>query len=337
MSAALRIFSAGPGATVQDAGRTGYLRFGVTPAGPMDQLAFATANLAAGAAPGTAAIEIGTGGMDLSVADAVVTVGVAGAGFLVALDGRSMPEAARLRLEPGKRLSIAAGASGGWGYLAVPGGFDLPAALGSLSTHSRSGLGGLHGRMLGAGDLLPLRQPFLAGDPATGELLAPWLDRAGRTVRVMLGPQADYFDAAATEAFLSADWTLSARSDRMAYMLEGPTLGHAKGFNIVSDGIAIGAVQVPGDGRPLVLMADRQPTGGYPKIATVIGPDLARLANLRPGEKFRFAAVGWDEAVAARRMEAEALLRPPVFEPLLRTEFSAEFMLTNNLADGVAA
>jgi biotin-dependent carboxylase-like uncharacterized protein len=337
VTAVLRILSAGPGATLQDAGRTGFLRFGVTEAGPMDQLAFATANLAAGAEPGTAAIEIGTGGMDLAVADAVVTVGVAGGGFLVTLDGGSMPEAARLRLEPGQRLSIAPGAHGGWCYLAVPGGFDLAPALGSLSTHSRSGLGGLHGRMLAGGDLLPLRQPFLAGDPATGELLAPWLDRPGKTVRVMLGPQDDYFDAAAIETFLGTDWTLSARSDRMAYMLEGPTLSHSKGFNIVSDGIAIGAVQVPGDGRPLVLMADRQPTGGYPKIATVIGPDLARLANLRPGEAFRFAAVSWDEAVAVRRTEAEALADPPVFEPLVRTDFSAEFLLAQNLADGVAA
>ncbi len=336
MTAGLRILSAGPGATLQDAGRTGFLRFGVTEAGPMDQLAFATANLAAGAAPGTAAIEIGTGGMDLGVAGAVVTVGVAGEGFFVTLDGKAVPETARLRLQPGQRLSIGPGASGGWCYLAVPGGFDLAPALGSLSTHSRSGLGGLFGRMLAGGDLLPLRQPFLAGDPATGELVAPWLDRPGETIRVMLGPQDDYFDAAAIETFLSTEWSLSARSDRMAYLLEGTTLNHSKGFNIVSDGIALGAVQVPGDGRPFVLMADRQPTGGYPKIATVIGPDLARLANLRPGETFRFAAVEWEEAVAARRAEAEALARPPVFAPLLRTELPAELLLAQNLVDGIA-
>jgi allophanate hydrolase subunit 2 len=122
----------------------------------------------------------------------------------------------------------------------------------------------------------------------------------------------------------------------MAYLLEGEPLSCAKSFNIISDGIAMGAVQVPGDGRPIVLMADRQPTGGYPKIATVIGADLGALAQLRPGAQFNFAAVSVPEAVEARRAQHEALRRPPVFRPVLRTDLPSEFLLSQNLIGGVA-
>jgi allophanate hydrolase subunit 2 len=122
----------------------------------------------------------------------------------------------------------------------------------------------------------------------------------------------------------------------MGYLLEGPQLTHVKGFNIVSDGIAIGGIQVPGEGRPIVLMADRQPTGGYPKIANVIGPDIGRLAQLRPGDRFRFQAVSVDEAVVVRRQEADALATRLALEPLVRADFPSEFLLGLNLIDGVA-
>ena len=123
----------------------------------------------------------------------------------------------------------------------------------------------------------------------------------------------------------------------MAFFIDGPTLTHARGYNILSDGIAMGAIQVPGNGRPIVLMADRQSTGGYPKIATVIGPDLGRLAQARAGTSLRFEIVTVEQAVAARRAEAEALARGIAIEPLVRTEFSSEFLLGLNLIDGVVA
>ena len=336
MSAALRVIAAGPGVTLQDHGRDGYLRFGVTVAGPMDPAAFATANLAVGAPLGAAAIEVSLGGLALAAEGTALSLAIAGGTFRLALDGRALPSAVVLRLEPGATLAIRPGPAGAWCYVAIGGRFDVPPMLGSISTHTRSGIGGLSGRALAVGDLLPVVQADAVDGPE-GAIEAPWLDRRGDTVRVVLGPQDDYFAADQIAAFLAGPWTVSIRSDRMAYLLDGPALGHAKGFNIVSDGIAMGAVQVPGDGRPVVLMADRQPTGGYPKIANVIGADLGRLAQLRPGAQLRFAAVSIAQAVAARRAEAAALARPIAIVPQRRSDLSSELLLDLNLVSGVTS
>jgi 5-oxoprolinase (ATP-hydrolysing) subunit C len=336
MNVALRVLSAGPGATIQDGGRHGYLRFGVTVAGPMDPLAHATANLAVGADRDAAAIEVPVGGIELAAEGGALSLAAAGGSFRIALDDRALPPAALARLEPGARLSIRPGAAGAWCYVAVAGRIDLPAVLGSLATHTRSQIGGMAGRTLIAGDTLPIATAR-ALEPATASILAPWLDRPSDLIRVVLGPQQDYFADDQIDAFLTGPWTLSAHSDRMAYTLEGPRIAHAKGFNIVSDGIVMGAIQVLGEGRPIVLMADRQPTGGYPKIATVIGSDIGRLAQLRPGARFSFAAVSLAKAVEARRAESAALAAPIALEPLRRTHFPSEFLLARNLVGGVTA
>ena len=336
MTVALRILAAGPGVTLQDGGRHGYLRFGVTAAGPMDPLAFATANKAAGAPLGAAAIEVSLGGVELSVKGGSVSLAIAGGTFKVSLDGRDVPMPCLARLAPESRLSIRPGPEGAWCYVAPAGRIDVPPVLGSVSTHTRSGIGGINGRALAAGDVLPIVAPR-AFDDVVATIAAPWLVRPGADIRVLLGPQDDYFSAGEIAAFLDGPWTLSGRSDRMAYALEGPKLTHAKGFNIVSDGIAFGAIQVPGAGAPIVLMADRQPTGGYPKIANVIGADLGRLAQLRPGARFRFRSVNVEEAVAARRAEAAALAAPFTIEPLVRADLPSEFLLGLNLVGGVTA
>jgi len=332
--AIVRVLSAGPGATLQDGGRHGYLRFGVTAAGPMDPLAHATANLAVGNPADATAIEVSVGGIELTTERASLNVAIAGGEFALSLDGRALPPAVALSLEEGAVLKIRAGRSGSWCYLAVAGQLDLPKVLGSHATHTRTGFGGVNGRAINAGDRLgfELSRP---SRPSIGVIAAPWLDRPVAAIRVVLGPQHDYFAEDQIAAFLAGPWTVSAKVDRMAYYLDGPRLTHARGYNIVSDGIAMGAIQVPGDGRPIVLMADRQSTGGYPKIATIIGPDLGRLAQARPGTVFRFAAVSIDEAVAARRAEAALLARGVVVEPLTRTHLSSEFLLGLNLIDGV--
>jgi allophanate hydrolase subunit 2 len=165
-------------------------------------------------------------------------------------------------------------------------------------------------------------------------LIAPWLARENAALRLLLGPQDDYFTRSAIDALLCANWRLSPRSDRMAYRLDGPRLEHAKGHDIVSDGVTFGAIQVPGDGAPLVLMADRQPTGGYPKIAHVIGADLGALAQTRPGESLRFRQVSWEEAVAARRAWREAIAAGP---RLARGELSSEALLSANLIGGAVS
>jgi biotin-dependent carboxylase-like uncharacterized protein len=325
----LHVLSAGPGVTVQDGGRHGSLRFGVTVAGPMDPIAFALANRMVGNPAGAGAIEISLGGFEATAEDGVLDVAVVAPGFDVRLDGAVLPDACVVRLEPGARLAIRPGPAGAWACLAPAGRLDLAPVLGSLSTHTRSGLGGLDGRALRSGDRIGVADPreTIAG---TMRLLDPPTPDEG-DIRVVLGPQADHFAPDQIAAFLERDWTVSPRSDRMAYALDGEPLTHARGHDIVSDGVAHGAVQVPGSGLPFVLMADRQPTGGYPKIATVIGADLGRMAQRRPGARVRFRAVTIEEAVAARRRIAEAAARRPAMEPLVRGTFTSEFLLSRNL------
>lgn len=331
----LTIDAAGPGVTLQDGGRHGYLRYGITAAGPMDPLMHATANRAAGNALDATAIEISTGGITVSAMDGSLGLALVSGGFRAAMDGEALPPAVVLTLEPGRSLSVRAGGAGAWGYLAVCGCFDVAPVLGSTATHTRSGLGGLKGRGLAAGDRLGVTDAR-AGSDSPQRLLAPWLDRDPKTIRVVLGPQDDFFDAAQIAAFLAGPWTVSPRGDRMACFLDGTPLKHAKGHDIVSDGVAMGAIQVPGNGLPIVLMADRQSTGGYPKIATVIGPDLGRLAQMQGGATLSFRAVTIADAVAARRAETEALRAPVPSEPVIRTDFPSAFLLGLNLVDGVA-
>ncbi|MET3484621.1 biotin-dependent carboxyltransferase family protein [Methylobacterium sp. 1973] len=331
---ALVIESAGPGVTLQDGGRHGYLRYGITAAGPMDPLMHAAANRAASNALDATAVEISTGGVTVSAEDEPVGIVLLAPGFRVALDGVPLPDTVALTLEPGQRLVVRAGDAGAWGYLAVAGRLDVAPVLGSAATHTRSGLGGLDGRGLAAGDRLPVAEGRTL-DGAPQRLVAPWLDRDGRVIRVVLGPQDDYFAPDQIEAFLAGPWTVSPRGDRMACFVDGTPLKHAKGHDIVSDGVAMGAIQVPGNGLPIILMADRQSTGGYPKIATVIGPDLGRLAQVRGGARLSFRRVSVEEAVAARRAERDLLREAVSREPVIRTDFASDFLLGLNLVGGV--
>jgi biotin-dependent carboxylase-like uncharacterized protein len=334
MNAALTIVAAGPSVTLQDAGRHGYLRYGVTAAGPMDAQAMATANLAVGRPAGATAIEVSLGGIEVSAEGAALPIAIAGGSFDVSLDGQRLPSAVRLALAPGARLRIRAGSDGAWCYLAVGGMIDAPPTLGSNATHTRSALGGIDGRALKAGDVLGVRDVG-ACDAGAAALVAPWLDKSDEPIRVILGPQDDYFSTAQIETLGRERWTVSNRSDRMAYFLDGASITPENGLNIVSDGIVMGAIQVLGDGRPMVLMADRQVTGGYPKIATVIGPDLGRLAQLRPGASLRFAVTTIEEAVKAR-CAGRATLETPIEAVPLRKDPSAELLLGANLISGVS-
>lgn len=336
MNSALRIQSAGFGVTIQDGGRSGFLRFGVTAAGPMDPLAHAMANRAVAAAPDAAAIEIPFGGLEVVAEYGPATVALAGGRFDIRIDGAPLPAAVVARLAAGSTLSVRGGKVGMWCYLALAGTMEVPPVMGSTATHTRSGIGGMAGRGLAPGDLIPLT--LSGADVAEGEILAPHLDDNGRSpVRVMVGPQADHFSPRERERFLCQTWTISGRSDRMGYRLDGKPLRYARSFNIVSDGIAMGSVQVPGDGLPIVLMADRQPTGGYPKIATVISADLGVLAQRRPGSEVRFVEVSHEEAVAALRVHRAAIGAAPIIMPIVRTDFTSEFLLGVNLVGGVVS
>jgi len=210
-----------------------------------------------------------------------------------------------VRMEPGETLTLGRVETGTTAVLAVAGGIDTPPALASRSTYARARLGGLDGRALAPGDRLPLGP---APDAPALALPRPPAEADG-PIRLVLGPQDDHFTAAALDTLLTAPFTATDEADRMGLRLAGPRLVHRDPLlaQIVSDGIAPGAVQVPGNGAPIVLLADAQTLGGYPKIATVIAADLPRLARLAPGAEIRFAAVGLAEAEAALGVHLAAL------------------------------
>ncbi len=323
----LAVLACGPSTSVQDAGRFGLQRFGVSPAGAMDPVALAAANVLVGNAASTAGIEFCMLGGAFAVEGGPAHVAVVGASLTV--NDVSMPPLASVLVGQGDRLTVGVVRGGVYAYLAVDGGFLLPSEMGSLSVHRRSGIGG---RPLAAGDRLDT--VALAGQPVLKALPEVPVAETG-PIRIIPGPQDDHFTREAMETFLSEPYAVSPRVDRMGTRLAGPPLAHAKGFNIVSDGIVTGHVQVPGDGQPIVLMRDRQTTGGYPKIAALITADLPRFAQLPPASVVRFRAVSREEAVAAladqRRAVASALGRVrPASEGL-----TTERLLSVNLISGV--
>ncbi|HEX8666303.1 MAG TPA: biotin-dependent carboxyltransferase family protein [Beijerinckiaceae bacterium] len=299
----LVVKACGPMTSIQDAGRFGWQRYGVSASGAMDRLALASANALVGNAPGAAGLEFMLMGGSFEAEGGSVRVALAGAPCPVTLDGQPVPAMTSVTVRPGQTLSVGAAQAGVYAYLAVAGGLALQPQLGSLSLQPRAAIGGVDGRACRAGDRLPL---ILAEAPDGPELvLDPLPLDPEAPVRVVLGPQDDYFTPEGIETFLTSPYAVSREADRMGYRLTGPRIAHARGFNIVSDGIVTGSVQVPGSGEPIVMMADRQTTGGYPKLATVISADLRLVAQRRAGEEIRFAAVGIEEAQAAARERAD--------------------------------
>jgi biotin-dependent carboxylase-like uncharacterized protein len=321
--------------TLQDLGRFGYQRFGISASGAMDAVSLRIANVLAGNPPAAAALELTLTGLAAVVHGAPCRIALAGADMPLSVNGVRVEAWRSLALEPGDRIEIGSSRSGLYAYLAVAGGFDVAPTLGSLSTHTRTALGGFAGRALAEGDRLPL-----LGAPPGADL---WLPEPSQPtwagpVRVVLGPQDDLFTAEGIATFLGSDYKVTGRTDRMGMHLDGPAVEHAGGFNIVSDGIMNGSVQVPGTGKPLVLLADRQTTGGYPKIATVIGPDLPLVAQRRPGETIRFAGIGAqeaEEAAKAHRLAVASMLEQ--IRPLETGSFApgSEALLAANLVSGV--
>ncbi|MGQ0443975.1 MAG: biotin-dependent carboxyltransferase family protein [Beijerinckiaceae bacterium] len=336
MGRGLRVLHAGPGATIQDGGRHFYQRHGVTPAGPMDWVAFRTANLALGNGDCAAAIEVSTGGLEVICEDAPLALAFAGGAFVWRRGGELLPAAACLLLRPGEVLEARAGEYGAFAYLAVEGGFETPVVMGSRATHTRSAMGGMDGRMLRAGDVLPAA-PARRLDGASFEAMidAPWLARDPKPFRVVLGPQDDYFAPEALNAFFSGAYTLTPAADRMAYRLDGPEIFHARGYDIVSDGVALGAIQIAGDKKPLVLMADRQPTGGYTKLGHVARADIGRLAQMRPGETCGFKEASVAEARAALFAREDEVAATQLRLRPLRREPASEALFAANLVGGV--
>jgi biotin-dependent carboxylase-like uncharacterized protein len=295
----LVVTAAGPATSVQDGGRYGAQRYGLTPSGAADRLALAAGNCLVGNLPFAAAVEIGPFSTSFVVREGPVRVALTGAVRDAEASGRPVSFNESCTLGDGDSLTLSAARGGTFSYLAIEGGVKGEPMFGSLAVHARAGLGS------------PFPRPFQAGDVFDVDAAKAGVERrielpiqVDGPIRVVMGPQDDEFGDA-TELFLGSEWKISATSDRMGYRLEGPIIKHLYDHNIVSDGTVNGSIQVPGNGQPIVLMPDRGTSGGYPKIATVITADLGRFAQIPMGRSFRFNAV----TVAEAQAEARAMTR----------------------------
>lgn len=297
---AVEVVRPGSLTTLQDLGRRGYQHLGVPVGGAMDEVSHRLANALVGNPATAATLEITLLGPTLRfLADALVAC--CGANLSMTIDGQAVPQATAVLVPAGATLQFGRRVAGLRAYLAVRGVFAADPVMGSASTYVRGGFGGHHGRALRKGDTLLLRASDSSAPPrspqaiaATATLLAA-MDDPG-PIRVLRGREWDEFTAAAQSGWLAEDWRISPQSDRMGYRLEGPALARVAARDILSEAVAFGTVQVPPDGQPIVLMADRQTTGGYPRIAQVATVDLPRLAQRVPGEYLRFAEIGIEAA-----------------------------------------
>jgi biotin-dependent carboxylase-like uncharacterized protein len=286
--------------TVQDLGRWGYQASGVPVAGPMDAYSHRLANRLVGNDPNAAALEITLVGPELEV-DGELACAVCGAVFEVTAGGRAVAANQVFDVHRGERVRFGRRVAGARATLAVRGGFDEPPTLGSRATSLVSGMGPFGGRALTAGDVLHVGRSPAAALP-TAPVRTPRLPEGGARLRAIAGPHDRLFAPQSIDLFFNARFTLTPKSNRMGYRLEGPPLEHGPDAEILSDATPMGSVQVPKSGQPILLMADRQTTGGYPKIATVIGADLPLAGQLAPGDWVCFTP-------CTRREAADAMVR----------------------------
>lgn len=293
--------------TVQDLGRWGFQALGVPVAGPMDPCSHRLANAMVGNTADRATLEVTLVGPELQFADDRV-VAVTGARFDVILDGRSVDVTEPFVVAAGSTLQFGRRVRGTRAYVAISGGVATPPNFGSRATHLTSTMGGVDGRALKAGDRLPL------GDLVQKKRPVPFfrppfpLPDGHATLRVLAGPQADFFTSDALNALQSGPYRIATNSDRMGFRLAGPRLTHSRGADTISDATPLGVLQVPSSGQPILLMADRQTTGGYPKIATVISADISIAGQLGPGDTISFALSSPREAMSALIAQERALM-----------------------------
>ena len=296
--------------TVQDFGRIGYQRYGMPACGAMDHLAMALANILVGNPQDEAVIEATIMGPTI-VFDEPEIFSISGGDFGPTLNGAPIENNRAYRAEAGDILSLPMAKQGARAYIAFAGGLDIEDVMGSRSTFLKGSIGGLNGRPIQEGDEIGLRAPA-ADLPDLEARFAPadLLPTYGNAVEVRFtyGPQDDLFSAAGKRTFTTSEYALSDKSDRMGFRMDGPAVERAEGSdgNIISDGICFGAIQIT-NGQPIVMMADRQTTGGYPKLGCVISADLPLLAQLKARDKVRFRPVSVAAAQAVYRRQQKAL------------------------------
>jgi len=295
--------------TVQDLGRYGYQQYGMPVSGAMDRYSYILANRLIGNHDHDAVLEITLKGPELLFEHNSV-IAVTGADLAPSLDGIVMPLWTSVPVKAGSRITFGTRRIGARSYLAIAGGVDVPVVLGSRATHIASQTGGMKGRTLAQGDILIGKTPSLNQHRTMGRSLLENLRpiySAVTTLRVLPGPQGDAFLEQALAVLTTNSYRLTSQSDRMGYRLEGPKLRHGKAEQYISDGTAMGLLQIPPDEQPILLMADRQTTGGYPKLATVISADLHLAGQLLPGDTIQFTTTTLQEAQAALKTQWAAL------------------------------
>ena len=277
--------------TVQDQGRIGYQQFGVSLSGVMDPRSAALANILVGNDEKEAVLECTMMGPHLQFNQANC-IAITGGDLMPTLDGQPIPNYTAVKVEAGQVLKFTMPKAGCRAFIAFAGGLDIPEVMGSRSTYMKAKIGGLNGRKLEKGDVIGFRAPKAELKNMNFRSMASeFVPRKEYTVRVVLGPQDDYFTDAGIQTFLSEVYSVTAEFDRMGCRLEGAVIQHKDGGDIISDGIAFGAIQVPSSGQPIIMLGDRQTTGGYTKIANVISADFRILAQLKQGDKVRFEKV----------------------------------------------
>lgn len=289
-NAVIKVVKPGLSTSIQDLGRVGYQQFGMVVAGAMDPFALQIGNILVGNPREAAGIEVVIMGPKLKFLQDTV-IAICGANLSPKLDGKAISMWHSEIVEKGQELSFGKPIDGSYAYIAVGGGITTDKLMGSRSTYVKAKIGGLTGDYLAEGDRLPAGEPKF--DKAGRSLLPHLIPNytKSKRMRVILGPDQHAFTKAGLHTFLSETYRITTKTDRMGTRLEGKAIEHAAGADIISDAILPGTVQVPASGLPIILLADRQPTGGYTRIATVISEDIPRIAQSFPGKEISFEAV----------------------------------------------
>ncbi|MEA1963760.1 MAG: biotin-dependent carboxyltransferase family protein [Candidatus Aerophobetes bacterium] len=308
----LEVLEPGLLTTVQDSGRFGYQKYGVPVSGGMDTFSLKIANLLVANSINEGVLEItGLGIVKLKILNNTA-VALTGADLTPMIDTSPLPMWRATEVKKGKILSLGGAKRGFRAYLSVAGGIDIPLVLGSRSTYCKAKIGGIEGRPLRKGDII---SSFLPGQ-SLEEIARRYLPEDSVPdlpeeieARVIMGPQDDYFKPEGIQTFLNSWYSVSPESDRTGYRLRGPRITHKDKTDIITDAIPLGAIQVPGDGLPIILMADRGPTGGYPKIACILSVDVDKVGQLKPGDKIKFKKIDIKEAHKILQVENGKLLK----------------------------
>ena len=313
----IRILKGGMLTTVQDGGRTGYQSQGFSVAGVMDTRSFKIANLLLDNPENEAVLEFTLIGPTLEFTSSTI-IAITGGDFQPTINGDPAPMYTAIYVHKGDILKFGSARTGSRGYIAFASYLKIPVVMGSRCTNMKSSIGGFKGRKLQADDFIPFRikrryLPFFLSRKLPQEDFSD----DTMTLRVVMGPQDEMFSKQGIDTFLNEEYTVTSDFDRMGCRLEGPFIAPKKASDIISDGIAFGSIQVPAHGKPIILLADRQTTGGYAKIATVASVDIPKLVQRKTDHKIRFKAITVQEAQKLYRKELKELdeMRTIIHQP----------------------